>query len=61
MNVSLSATMEEQEDGTYHIVYSVFNKERAHQYMFETYGPNRENWPYSPYKKHKNYRKGIPD
>jgi hypothetical protein len=46
-----------QDDGTFSLSCMVGDKEHAYRKLTEKYGPNVEDWPYSPYKyrNHRNY------
>jgi hypothetical protein len=55
LNCSMSAQVKKNTDKTYRIEYKVIDKDYARASMIERYGPDQENWPYSPHRFHKNF------
>lgn len=55
--LSVAVKKKLQPNGTYTLECSIYDKASAKQRMIDRYGPDIENWPYSPYKfkNHKNY------
>lgn len=48
MGVSMRAEVEQATDGSFQVRYNAVDKAKARAWLIQTYGPDRQNWPYNP-------------